>query len=465
MSRLRVRWVLLLLAGGLFLQGVAVPARAQETRPVADRPLPEDLLLPPGEDLPLSLEETIQRARAASARLEQLRALRDGAEAGLKEARAGRLPQIDFTAGYSRYSNVPELSIPLPPPQGPRVIYPNIPDNYATHLEMSLPLFTGGRLSSLIDAADRGREAAGKEVESGSQDLVMEASTDYWNLVTALESEVVLREAREGYDAHLQDARRRQKYGLAASNEVLAVQVECDRAELAEVQAARDAETIRADLARLLGLPAETRIRPTAALERLETPAEDLSALLQEARDSRPDRAALKARAEAADALSRAARAERFPQVSLSAGYDYLNPNRRILPWETTWQDSWDASIALSFRLFDGGRTAASVEKSSAQAEAAHKQLEDLDRRIAFEVTRRTLELRSAGLSVQVAERSLESARENRRVASDRYRAGVIPSSELLDAEVALLRAGLERTGALAGQRLALAALDRAVGR
>ena len=42
---------------------------------------------------------------------------------------------------------------------------------------------------------------------------------------------------------------------------------------------------------------------------------------------------------------------------------------------------------------------------------------------------------------------------------------GVIPSSELLDAELAYERAALSRTEALAVLRLAAAGLDRAVGR
>ena len=66
---------------------------------------------------------------------------------------------------------------------------------------------------------------------------------------------------------------------------------------------------------------------------------------------------------------------------------------------------------------------------------------------------------------MQVAARSVEAAQESRRVSSERYRAGVIPSSELLDAEVALLRAGLDRAEAQARLRLARASLDRAVGR
>ena len=57
------------------------------------------------------------------------------------------------------------------------------------------------------------------------------------------------------------------------------------------------------------------------------------------------------------------------------------------------------------------------------------------------------------------------SAAENRRVATDRYHAGVIPSSERLDAEVAHERAALARTEALTALRLAAAGLERAVGR
>jgi outer membrane protein TolC len=50
-------------------------------------------------------------------------------------------------------------------------------------------------------------------------------------------------------------------------------------------------------------------------------------------------------------------------------------------------------------------------------------------------------------------------------VAGERYRAGVIPSSELTDAEVAHERASLTLTEARAALRLAAAGIDRAVGR
>jgi len=461
MNRLPRALVFVLLSVGSSLPLAAVPEGAGGDPLAAVSPCGEC-----GEEvLSLSLEEAILMSRAASPRLGQLRALRDGAEAGLRGARAERLPLLDVTAGYTRYSDVPEFSLTLPPPGGSHTIYPNIPDNYAARLGLALPLYTGGRLSHLITAAGREREAAGKDLDTGSQDLVLETSSGYWNLVTALESEKVLREALGSYDAHLSDARQRERFGMAARNEVLAVQVERDRAELALLRAANAAEVLRADLARILGLAAGTRVAPSAPLERLEPEQENLAALLLEARSCRPERVALQARIGAAEARTRVAKADRLPQARFSAGYDYASPNRRIFPFSEEWRDTWDASLGLSFRVFDGGRTAAEVSRQYAQVEAARLQLEDLDRRIEFEVTRRHLDLQTATLAVDVAEKSLESARENRRVASDRYRAGLIPSSELLDSEVALLRVGLDRTEALARQRLALAALHRAIGR
>ncbi|HXI04239.1 MAG TPA: TolC family protein, partial [Candidatus Saccharimonadales bacterium] len=159
------------------------------------------------------------------------------------------------------------------------------------------------------------------------------------------------------------------------------------------------------------------------------------------------------------------ARADRLPQVRFNAGYDYARPNRRILPLTDEWNDTWDASVLVGYRFFDGGRTRAAVTEQAEQAAALRSRLEDVDRKIRLEVTQRLLDLDTARAAVSVAGRNLASARENQRVASERYHAGVIPSSDLLDAETALLHAGLDRTSALAAVRVASARLNRAVGR
>jgi outer membrane protein TolC len=252
--------------------------------------------------------------------------------------------------------------------------------------------------------------------------------------------------------------------GLAARNEVLAVEVERDRAELARLRADNAADLAAAVLARLLDLAPDARFEPADSLEQDRQPVPDTETLVGRALEARPERMVLEARLSAAKWRAGAARAARRPQLSLSGGYDYANPNRRILPYEEAWEDSWDVGVSMSFNIFDAGRSVAQEARFDASALAIERRLEELDRLIRLEVTSRSLDLRSAESSIEVAGRALESAAENLRVARDRYREGLIPSSELLDAEVAMMQAGLERTDSLARQRMARAALERAVG-
>jgi outer membrane protein len=279
----------------------------------------------------------------------------------------------------------------------------------------------------------------------------------------------VLAESLLAYEAHLADARNRLSAGLAARNEVLAVQVERDRAELARLRATNAAEVAEADLQRLLGLPAATRLEPAEGLGDATAgtgaAAAAADALVAEAFLRRPERAALRERIAAGEERGKAERAARRPQVTLGGGLDYANPNRRILPPTAEWQDSWDLGVSLSWALFDGGRSSAAAQRAAARTDALRQQAEDLDRRIRLQVTQRQLEVDAARRAVEVAARNLEAARENSRVASERNQAGVIPSSERLDAEVLLLSAALDHTQALADLRTARAALDRAVGR
>ncbi len=134
-------------------------------------------------------------------------------------------------------------------------------------------------------------------------DLLLETRAAYWGLVTARESERVLREALDSYDAHLKDARNRFDVGIAASNEVLSVQVERDRAELARLQAENGAGVANENLVRLTGLPPGARIEPAEPLSvppTMTAGIEETETLVAAALEARPEVKALEARAEAA---------------------------------------------------------------------------------------------------------------------------------------------------------------------
>jgi outer membrane protein TolC len=389
---------------------------------------------------------------------------------------------VDLSAGYTRYSDVPEFVLTLPGGR-PQSIAPNVPDGWRARASVSVPLITGGRIAGAAEAARGESYAAGNDLVAARADLVLETTTAYWNLRLQTESATVLAEAMAAYESHLVDARHRAEVGLAARNEVLAVEVERDRAELGRVQADGAAAVAEANLRRLIGAgerivivaadrPVDERTPPHPAADtdrsvergaKVDTPA--LDSLVAIALATRPEREALASRVAAAEARVRCEQGARWPQLAAVAGYDYANPNRRITPARAEWKETWDASVNLSLPLFDSGRIAAATARARAQAEALRRQAIDLDQRIRLEVTLRGIERHTAEETVGVAERAVEAARENEKVTRDRYREGVASSSDLLDAEVRGLRAALDRTDAQARLLLARANFDRAVGK
>ena len=442
----------------------AVTATAQDP--------PASATAAPGDAAPvwLMVEEAVTRAVAASARLSRLTALEAAAAADSKAARGERWPQLEVGAGYQRRSEVPELAIfaPTGNPAEPVqrvVVYPNIQDNWRVRAGLAMPIFTFGRVGGKIESAEQSQAAAGHDLRAGRADLVLETKTAFWDLVTSRASAALLQDAIRAYEAHIVDARNRERFGLAPRSELLAVEVERDRAELDRLRAEAGAELAEANLRRLLDLAPAARVEPIEPPVEANAPPPDVEALVLEAQSLRPERQALLARVAADDAAARSEHGGRLPQVELSGGYLYANPNREIVPPTSDWADTWDLGVGVSWKVLDGGRRQANEAKARAHAEATRQELRELDRGIRLQVTQQALELRTAVARLSVAERAVVSAAESRRVAGERYRAGVIPSSELTDAEVAHERASLTLTEARAALRLAAAGLDRAVGR
>jgi outer membrane protein TolC len=261
------------------------------------------------------------------------------------------------------------------------------------------------------------------------------------------------------------DARARLNAGLVPPNEVASAEAQAARQRMLLVEARNVRDVTAEDLARLVGAAPGQAIEPLAALEDAAAPVAARDVLAAEARQQRAERRLLEQRVEVAGANRSAAEAGRRPQVAVAGGVDYARPNPRIFPRAGVWDDSWDAGVSVSWPLWDGGRAAADVAQATHQGEAARQRLLEFDRGLSVEVTQRSLEIASGQAAVAAAEEAIRAATEARRVVGERFRAGVIAQSEVLDADLALVQVQLDRTRALANVRLAEARLDRAIGR
>jgi outer membrane protein TolC len=413
---------------------------------------------------PLTLDAAVARAIAVSHRLGEARAREEAARAVVDQREAAQLPTVSAQLGYQRTNHVDEYGFPTP--TGFRVLYPDVPDNYRSRIELQWPIYTGGRLQALERAATAEAGASAKDLASARADLVLEVTRAYWALVTARESARVVQQGVERVEAQLADVRARFDAGFIPPSDVSSVEAQAAHQRMLLIEAQNLASSAELDLARLLDAPPG---RTLTLDERLDVPpapvAHDAGDLAAAARGARPDRAAHELRVQAAEDRQHAARAGSLPSVAIVSGVDYARPNPRIFPRIDEWRSSWDASVNATWTFWDNGRTRAEIAEAASAGRGARERLAELDSTIATEVRQRLLDVSSARAQIQAAEEGVRSAAEARRVLQERYAAGVATTTDLLDAQVALLQAELDRTRALANTRLAMARLDRALGR
>src|SRR6187399_621805 len=82
-------------------------------------------------------------------------------------------PVLAVMSGLLRTNHVDLFGVPLADGRT-RIIFPDIPTNVHVRAEMSIPIFTGGRVEALVGSARSERAAAAAETRAVAADVTLE---------------------------------------------------------------------------------------------------------------------------------------------------------------------------------------------------------------------------------------------------------------------------------------------------
>lgn len=388
-------------------------------------------------------------------------AVRNQAEAAGYEAaaaRAQRWPTLSVGGNYTWLDDAPAFDFSF---TGLPVVAPEVVggDDFAMgSATISVPIFTSGRISSSIAAAEARGRGAGAQANGAAQDLKLAVAESYVGVLRSRKALAVAQSNVTSLESLAGDIEAMYESELVPKSDLLAVQVALADARQKRLKAANAAEISLAAYNRRLGEPLE---RPADPVETLPEPAGlpvDLPGLVREALERRTELDALDEQARAYGQLARAERARVLPQVSLSGGYNYL---------ENDFLDDEEfaaAGIGLQWALFDGGQSrkrAAALERSR---RATQDQRADAASLIALQVRQSWLEVDETRERVRVTANAVAQAEENLRIARERYGAGLGTQTQLLEAENLRVQALGNRDDAQLDAGLAKLRLARSVG-
>jgi outer membrane protein TolC len=126
--------------------------------------------------------------------------------------------------------------------------------------------------------------------------------------------------------------------------------------------------------------------------------------------------------------------------------------------------DNFRLSLGLKYSLYDRGRRGTQSSVAELDRDATAEQLAAVQNELIYQVTRGYYSLLQVQDLVVVQQETVASLEENLRVASERYRAGSVVKTDVLNLEVRLAQAREDLIRAQNGVQLAIASLNTAIG-
>ncbi len=412
------------------------------------------LLLSSSPAAGLTLEEAINlsltRNERAAAADEETRA----AEARVGQARSFLLPDLTLLGDYTRRTHETTRTV-----GGVTTLQSREAREARLNVEQTL---FDAQAWPLLQSAKRAREAARYDARDTKRLLAYETAETF---LTVLAADRVARAAAERLE--LAERNREEvevRFGaqLVGSNDVTLAELEAASAEREVVRVHGLARTARLNLGQLLAVEvaeSDSLTVPDELIVAAARPVAEFPVPKSQAVERRPDVQAERARAAAAHSIANEPLMRYLPDL------DFLGT-----AWSTNDRGAnvedpdWTVGLGLTWELFDGFQRESERSERAALARAAELDLAHLERRVAVDVETAQVAVESQQASLARSEVAVDAARRNLTETSELYRRGLVRAFEVVDANVQLFEAEVERTGAQYELGLAYLDLRAAVG-
>ena len=411
----------LALLGPAAAGGTPPPSTATVTpTPGASTPTPTPM--------PVDFRSALKTAVDSSPELEGARSRVESARWATEQARSAGNPTLGLDGSYTHLS--PEVAASLAGRQ--LVISPA--ESYKASLTLRLAVATFGRLHYSVLAGQMAERAALEEYRQLLANELATTADAYLVALLAREEVAISVQRLAARKAALGDSEALFEAGSVAKFDVLRVRSEATRARQLLTEARNAQQVAEARLASRMGQPPGTRLS-LAPVDLDSPPPAEMKQAMEQALAQRPEILALNWAIEAARARLGLAESQDNPTLSLQSQLNSLTPTG-MSPAQ-----QWITGVVLSIPFYDGGAARAQAGQAREAMRGLRASLEGARRAVRLDVESSFLNLVSRWERIDQARQGLEEAAEAARVAEVRYAAGLSTSTELLDAQTALVQA------------------------
>jgi outer membrane protein len=413
----------------------------------------------------LTLQEAVQLSVDNNKSLKVSGAKVDQAVAELSEAKLRQYPDLKISGSYLRL-NQPNVDLKVnlggsgngtgEGTQSSDIKVDQVMYGMAT---ASLPLFSGLRIRSGIESAKYLKKAAELDAQKDKDEVIQNTIAAYYNLYKAQAAVKLVNENLKQAQQRVKDFSNLEANGLLARNDLLKAELQESNVELTMVDAENNQKISNFNMNLMLGLPDDTEITlDDSGLGRMYK-IQSMEEWESQALSNRADYLALQQRQQASNAGVKAAKGEYYPSLALSGGYVAAN-----IPNFLTVTNAVNVGVGLSYNVASLYKNGAKVKQAKAQQDQLHWSALEMNDGIRMQIHRDYQNYLETLKKIEVYRKAVEQATENYRITKNKYDNALANTTDLLDADVAQLQAGINFEYAKADAEVAFNKLYETAG-
>lgn len=344
-----------------------------------------------------------------------------------KAAQKDLMPKLSGDADFQYTGNPIRLTLDLPSFQHPLTVEGRSV-KYATSLSLMQPVYAGGRLLENIKMARHQQNLAVHQADYLRSAICYQTDMQYWNTVARAEIVQVATDYRNSIASLVRTIRERVEAGWIDKQDLLMAEVKLNAAEYQLSQAKSKLETSRMALNSLIGieLKNETEVDDT-----IPPVVWDDNVIGSDGRN-RPELQIANDRIRIAESSQKLTDSRYKPQLYLGIEGSYASPG---YDFRADPDPNYGVYAKLSVPLFEWGKRKNEKRASSFLVNAATDNLNQVNDRIKLEIETARASLVKAMEEVNLTASSLEKAKENERLALERYSDGKTSVVEVIEAQ------------------------------
>lgn len=336
----------------------------------------------------------------------------------------------------------------------------------AVAVMLTQPVYMGGKIVAYNRITRYAEQIAARQHDLALQEVIIEVDEVYWQIVSLQNKKRLAESFLKLVQKLDNDVQQMITEGVATKADGLSVKVKVNEAKVALIQVDNGLSLSRMLLCQLCGLEMDTPI--TLADENTDTitiPMFSATTMadVQTAFAHRPELHALSLSTDIYKEKVRLTRAEFMPTVVLTGGWLGSNPSV-FNSFERQFKGMWNVGVMVNIPIVTWGERCYKVKAARAEERLALYRLEETREKVELQVSQSRQKVEEACERLHTATRSREEADENLRYATLGLQEGVIPVSNVLEAQTAWLSAHSEYVSAQIDLRLADLYLHKSLG-